>query len=167
MALIWNPFILKMSGYWDRAEKAIRSCYGCSQASPLFEGLTSTLRNKMWDILKYDSLSAARSIKCRCHSLPHSREWVCRVRKASCWSRLFLAMDLARWKSGSWESMRLGPSCPSCPSEHPCQVTSLTHPCPCEGQEAFPGHQTIPTNWLFNWLSYFIPASSHWSVRTH
>lgn len=89
------------------------------------------------------SLSAARSIESRCHPLPHSREWVHRVRRTLLWSS-FIRLDLAKAeKLLRGGRMRLGPSWSSC-SCSACQVTLLTGSVNLNirapGQKAFPGH---------------------------
>lgn len=153
MALIWNPFIsLKMSGYWDgnkRKLEAIVPCYGCSQASPCLKRKQQLHSGTRCRHLGMTSLSAARSA-IKMHSL-HSENEFARW-EAPCWSVLFSwRWTYCKGEEWLWEAHEAWPSCPSCWAPLPGDIP-LTHPGR-EGREAFPGPQTIPTNWLFNWLS--------------
>lgn len=154
MALIWNPFILKRSGDWDRANESsillrIQPCIS------LIWKVQSAHSGTKWETSWGTAyLSATRSIKCRCHSLPHARGWVCRV-----WS-FFIHKDLAKvGKSSAVGKWGLAPVCLATHLTQPARWHHTLAQSVWMAEQRGLGSESIsrPHRWLrqcsyFNWL---------------
>ena len=134
---------------------------------PYLKGLTSTLRNKMWGILKYGFPVSCKINKMQMPSYTALQRMSLQSEKGFTLKQFYLHLDLAKAEKWLWgERVRLGPAGPAAwapPARRHHSLTLSIWMAGPRGRRHFQATQTIPANWLFNWLcKRHLKAPGHW-----